>query len=93
MARLDFLGTLLPILSVYYVGISKDIGKKVTTAVMYKDENFFMIHVLLASELSWQRNDAIVFFTCLCISQYLEGFLKSLKGACTSLSCLDYGKV
>ena len=62
MARLDFLGTLLPILSVYYVGISKDIGKKVTTAVMYKDENFFMMHVLLASELSWQRNDAIVFF-------------------------------
>ena len=30
---------------------------------MYKYENFFMIHVLLASELSWQRNDTIMFFT------------------------------
>ena len=28
VARLNFLGTLLPILSIYYVGISKDIGKK-----------------------------------------------------------------
>ena len=36
---------------------------------MYEDENFFMIHVLLASELSWQRNDASVFFTGLSISK------------------------
>ena len=43
---------------------------------MYKDENFFMIRVLLASELSWQRNDASVFFTCLCISQCKEVFLE-----------------
>ena len=28
VARLNVLGTLLPILSIYYVGISKDIGKK-----------------------------------------------------------------
>ena len=26
-----------------------------------------MIHVLLTSELPWQHNDAIAFFTCLCI--------------------------
>ena len=42
-----------------------------------------MIYVLLTSELPWQRNDAITFFTCLCISR------KSLKGAYTSLSSLD----
>ena len=29
-----------------------------------------MIHVLLTSELLWQRNDAIKFFTCLSISWY-----------------------
>ena len=29
-----------------------------------------MIHVLLTSELPWQRNDAIKFFTCLSISWY-----------------------
>ena len=29
-----------------------------------------MIHVLLTSELPWQRNDAIIFFTCLSISWY-----------------------
>ena len=40
-----------------------------------------MIHVLLTPGLPWQHNDAITFF-------YLP-----LKGVCTSLSCLGYGKV
>ena len=31
-----------------------------------------MIHVLLTSELRWQHNDAITFFTCLCISRHRE---------------------
>ena len=53
-----------------------------------------MIHVLLTSELPWKRDDATL-FTCLCISRYQEFtfFQKSLKGACTSFSCLDYDKV
>ena len=40
VARLDFLGLYLPTLSINYVGISKDMEKKVTTTVLYKDENF-----------------------------------------------------
>ena len=81
-----FQGVYCPILSVYFVGINKDIRKKLPhrcclkfsffTAVMYEDENFFLIHVLLASEFSWQRNDASLFFTCLCISQCQEVFLE-----------------
>ena len=52
-----------------------------------------MIHVLLTSELPWQHNDAIELFTCTCISWFKGFFQKSLKGACTSLRCLGYGKV
>ena len=36
VARLEFLGGYLPRLSINYVGY----GKKVTTTVLYKDENF-----------------------------------------------------
>ena len=35
-----FLGGYLPSLSLNYVGMSKDMEKKVTTTVLYKDENF-----------------------------------------------------
>ena len=54
-----------------------------------------MIYVLMTSELPWQRNDTITFFTCLCISRYQVFFFfqKSFKGARTSPSYLDYGKV
>ena len=45
-----------------------------TTALLYKDENFFVIYVSLTSELPWQRNDAITLFTCLCISRYQDFF-------------------
>ena len=56
---------------------------------------FVMIHVLLTSELPWQHNDAITFFTCLCTVFLVTRsfFQKSFKGACTSLSCLGCGKV
>ena len=36
-----------------------------------------MIHVLLTSGLPWQHNDAITFFTCLCISRYKEFFFRN----------------
>ena len=40
-----------------------------------------MNHVLLTSDLPWQHNDAITFFTCLCISRGIRSFIqKSLKG-------------
>ena len=34
MARLDFLGGYLPYLSINYVAMSKDMGKKITTTVL-----------------------------------------------------------
>ena len=50
-----------------------------------------MIHVLLTSELPWQHNDPITFFAFVFLGS--RGFFqKSLKGACTSLSCLGCGK-
>ena len=39
-----------------------------------------MIHVLLTSELPWQHNDAITFFTCLCISRFLGDFFRNRLG-------------
>ena len=54
-----------------------------------------MIWVLLQSESSWQRNDAIWLFIYLCVSLHQEFFFlkKSLKGVCTWHSCLNYCKV
>ena len=40
LIKMDFLGGYLPSLSINYVGMSKDIWKKATTTVLYKDENF-----------------------------------------------------
>ena len=37
-----------------------------------------MINVLLASELSWQRNDAIMFFTCLCKRELVPPLVASI---------------
>ena len=36
-----------------------------------------MIHVLFTSELPWQRNDTIKFFTCLSIPWYQEIFSRN----------------
>ena len=50
-----------------------------------------MINVLLTSELPWQRNDAMTFFTC---PRTLLGtrnfFRESVKGTFTYLGCLKY---
>ena len=40
VARLNFFGGYLLSLSVNYVAMSKDMEKKITTTVLYKDENF-----------------------------------------------------
>ena len=40
VARLSFLGSIPPQFECYYVDINKDIEKKVTSAVLYKDETF-----------------------------------------------------
>ena len=55
-----------------------------------------MIWVLLQSESPWQRNDAIIYFVCVCVSLYQEFFFKkSLKGVWTSKSepILYFGKI
>ena len=67
VAPLDFLGGKLPPLNVYYVGINKNIRKRLPQ--LYKDKKVVMIHVLLTSELPWKQNASITFFTFLCISQ------------------------
>jgi len=64
-----FLGEYLPSLSINYVAKSKDMGKNYTT-VLYKDENFLWVWVLLQSESPWQSNDDITFFIYLCVSLY-----------------------
>ena len=50
-----------------------------------------MIHVFLTSELPWQCNDAITFFKlhAFVLLGTRKFFQKSLKVACTALSCLD----
>ena len=47
------------------------------TVVFDKDDNVFMIRVAMTSELSWQRNDAITFFTCNSISRHWELFFQN----------------
>ena len=37
-----------------------------------------MIYVLLTSQLPWQRNDAITFSTCFCISRYQDFFFSEI---------------
>ena len=39
--------------------------------------NFVMIRVAMTSELSWQRNDAITYFTCSSISRHWELFFQN----------------
>ena len=52
-----------------------------------------MIHVLLTPGLPWQHNDALHFLLAFVFLGTGIFFQKSLKGVCTSLSCLGYGKV
>ena len=57
-----FWGWYLPSLSINYVGMSKDMEKTVTTAVLYKDENF------LWSGFYCNRSRHYVFHLPLCFS-------------------------
>ena len=50
-----------------------------------------MIHVLLTSELQWQSNDVVTFFSCLCIPFYQEFF--SDFSADISHKALLYGQM
>ena len=51
-------------LSVHYVGINKDSGKRIPQLYYVN-----LINVLLTSELPWQHNNSITFFTFLFISR------------------------
>ena len=68
-----FLGGYLPSLSLNYVGMSKDMEKKLPQ-LYYIKVKISMIWVLLQSESPWQRNDAITFFIYFCVSLYQEFF-------------------
>ena len=76
-----FQGGYPPSLNVNYVGVSRVMEKKVTTAVSYKDKTFLMIWVFLQSELPQQRNDAITFFIYLGVSLYQEFFKEIAFGS------------
>ena len=45
-----FQGQYLPSLSMNYVAINKDLDKITTTAVLDKDDSFFMIRVAMTSQ-------------------------------------------
>ena len=51
-----------------------------------------MIHVSLTSELPWQRNDAIKFFTCLGIFRYSNFFRNLLRGLLPHFDASDMAK-
>ena len=70
-----------------------EMSEKLTQLCCIKMKIFLMTYLWSTSELPWQRNGAITSFTCFWISRYQEFFRKSLKGACTSLRCLNCGKV
>ena len=89
----NFLGGYLLSLSINYVATSKDMGKKITTTVLCKDENFFWSgfycnrsrHGNVATPLRF-----LFIFVFLCTKSF---FKKSLKGVCTCHNFLNYGKV
>ena len=93
VARLDFLGGIPPKFERQLRRREYSYGKKVTTAVLYKDETF------LWSEFSCNRSrhsnvmtpsrfSFILVF--LCTRSFLK---KSLTGVCTCHNCLSLGKV
>ena len=53
-----FVGGYVPSLSIKYVGVRKDMGKRLPRLFIWRLK-FLMIWVLLQSESPWQRNDAI----------------------------------
>ena len=89
VARLDFWGGIPPKFEHYnYVGISKDMGKRLSQLYHIKIKISYDLGFIA---IAWQRNEAITFFIYLCVSLYQEFFFKkSLKGVCTCHNCLNY---
>ena len=81
-----FEGVYFPTLSIYFVSINKIYRKKVTTAVLYKNE------ILLSSMFCWHRSShgSVMTPQRFLLSVVFLGtrifFQKSLKGVCNSLS-------
>ena len=73
-----FLGGYLPRLSFSYVGMSKDMGKRLPQ-LFYIIMKICYDWVLLQSESPWQRNDANTLFIYLCVSLYQEFFFFFFK--------------
>ena len=95
VAWLDFLGGYLPSLCINYVGMSKDMGKRlyITTTVLYNDENFLWSGFYCNRSRHGNVMTPLRFlfiFVFLCTRSFLK---KSLKGICTCHNCLHYGKV
>ena len=68
--------------------------KKVTATVLYKDENFLWFGFNCNQSRRGNVTTLLRFFIYLCVSLYLEFFLKkSFQGVCTCHNCFDYGKV
>jgi len=62
-------------LSIKYVDISKDMGKKLPQLYNIKMKiSYDLARVLSQSESPLQRNDASTFFIYLCVSLYQEFF-------------------
>ena len=88
-----FWGWYLPSLSINYVGMSKDMEKTVTTAVLYKDENFLWSGFYCNRSRHGNVMTPLRFsfiFVFLCSRSFLK---KLLKGVCTCYNCVHYGKV
>ena len=84
----------LPSLRINYVAMNKIYRKKFTTAVLYKDENllWFVFYFDISFNGNVMRPLGLLFvYVFLGTTSFL--FRKSVKGAFTSLRCLDYGKV
>ena len=80
-----FLRGYLPSLSINYVATSKDMGKKINTTVLCKDENFFWSGFYCNRSRHGNVTTPLRFlfsFVFLCTKSF---FKKSLKGVCTSI--------
>ena len=88
-----FLGGYLPSLSINYVAMSKDMGKRLPQLYYIKmkisyDLGFFCNRSRHGNVLTPLR--FLFIFVFLCTKSF---FKKSLKGVCTRHNCLNYGKV
>ena len=92
-ARLGFLGSITPHFERVLRRHQQRYRKNVTTALLYEDEN------LLRSMFYWHQSyhsnltTPLYFLLSFVFLGTKRFFQKSLKGACTSLNCLNYDKV